>query len=189
MPRASRRRLLVLLAVAAAGCAAPPRRVGAGRASPDAFELRGRLGVRQGNDGFSGGIFWRHIRGADYVELLNPLGAVQARLRRDAQGALLETADGELRREADAAALSRAILGWELPLEALRHWSFGQTAPGSAAQVERDAAGRPTRLLQEGWEVRYPAWDEASGVPRRIELEKPGIRVRLAVASLAEAVP
>lgn len=189
MPLASRRRLLVLLAAAAAGCAAPRRRVAMGRASPDAFELRGRLGVRQGNDGFSGGLLWRHVLGADRVELYNPLGGVHARLSRDAQGATLETADGERRSEADAAALSRAILGWELPLEALRHWTFGLASPGTQAQVERDAAGRPVRLVQDGWEVRYPAWDEALGVPRRIELERPGVKVRLAVASLGEPAP
>lgn len=189
MPRASRRRLLVLAAVALAGCAAPRRRAGTGRPSPDAFELRGRLGVRQGDDGFSGGLLWRHARGADYVELLNPLGTVHARLSRDALGATIETSNGELRSEPDAASLSRAILGWELPLEALRHWAFGQPAPGAPAQVERDSAGRPARLVQDGWEVRYPAWDEALGMPRRIELSRAGIKVRLAVTSIEEPRP
>lgn len=179
----------MLLVAAVAGCAVPPPRPGAGRASPDAFELRGRLGVRHGNDGFSGSLLWRHVQGADRLELFNPLGGVQARLSRDASGATLETAEGERRSEADAAALSRALLGWELPLEALRHWTFGRAAPGSPAQMEHDAAGRPARLLQEGWEVRYLAWDASRDAPLRIEFEQHGVKVKLAITSLAEPTP
>jgi outer membrane biogenesis lipoprotein LolB len=38
--------------------------------------------------------------------------------------------------------------------------------------------------------VRYLAWDEAQpGVPRRIELEQPGLKVKIAVASLGEPAP
>jgi outer membrane lipoprotein LolB len=190
MPRPSRRRFLAACAVFAAGCAAPSRSPPRGRADPDFFELRGRIGVRYQGDGFSGTLLWRHAAGADRVELFNPLGATHARLSRDAGGAVLETADGKRAAEADAAALSRAILGWELPLDALRHWAFGRAAPGKPAELERDAAGRPSRLLQNGWEVRYLAWDEAQpGVPRRIELEQPGLKVKIAVASLGEPAP
>lgn len=190
MPPWPRRRLMLAFVALAAGCAAPPRRAVTGRAGPDAFELRGRIGVRYQGDGFSGSLLWRHVAGADRVELFGPLGTVHARLSRDGSGAVLETADGQRRAEPDAAALSRAMLGWELPLDALRHWAFGRAAPGSAAQVEPDAAGRPARLLQDGWEVRYLAWDEsAPDVPRRIELAQPGLKVKLAVASLAEPAP
>jgi outer membrane lipoprotein LolB len=190
MPRPSRRRFLAACAALVAGCAAPARRPSLGRADPDFFELRGRIGVRYQGDGFSGSMVWRHAAGADRVELFNPLGAVHARLSRDATGAVLETADGKRHAEPDAEALSRAILGWELPLDALRHWAFGRAAPGTASQVERDAAGRPVRLLQDGWEVRYFAWDEVQpGVPRRIELEQPALKVKIAVASLGEPAP
>lgn len=168
-----------------AGCATPARREPA--AGPERFELRGRIGVRYRGDGFSGSLLWRHEGGSDRVELLNPLGTVYARLSRDSSGAMLETSDGKRFEEPDAATLSRSILGWELPLESLRYWAFGEAAPGGEALLEAGPDGRPARLAQQGWEVRYLAWNGAR--PSLMELAQPGLRVKIAVSSLAAPMP
>ncbi|MCW5627130.1 MAG: lipoprotein insertase outer membrane protein LolB [Burkholderiales bacterium] len=164
------------------GCATGPRDGAAvsGRPDPDRFDLAGRLAVRQGTDGYSGSLRWQHADDHDKVELFAPVGTLYARLTRSPAGAVMEFSDGKRYEEADAQALSRRVLGWELPLEELRYWAFALPAPGQPPErFDRDAAGRPIRLDQAGWKVSYLAYDDV--LPSRLDLEQGTLRVRLVV--------
>ena len=55
--------------------------------------------------------------------------------------------------------------------------------PRSAADVERDDAGRPLVLRQQGWEIVY-AYGDASSRPSRLVMRYPGsdpVEVRIVV--------
>lgn len=182
-----RRRATLLLVVACmlAACAGPGRRNDAAGPTPDAFELAGRIAVRFRGDGYTGSLRWQHRDGRDAIELYSPVGTVYARLASAPEGASLRMADGKRFDEPDARALARRVLGWDLPLAQLRYWVFARPAPTSVAtRVDTDPQGRLTALDQDGWQVRYASFSTVGGdlLPDRIELEEPGLKVKLIVS-------
>ena len=62
-------------------------------------------------------------------------------------------------------------------------WVLARPQPGSAAEIENDAAGRLARLRQSGWEIRYPRYaDETPGsLPTRLELQRADLQVQLLI--------
>jgi outer membrane lipoprotein LolB len=166
------------------GCALVPERAIVGRPSPEAFEVKGRIAVRYEGDGYTGTMRWNHTSALDTVDLYTPIGTLYARLTQDAEGAVMEMADGKRFAERDAGALSRRVLGWELPLASLPHWMFGDPAPqGGVAEVVRSPEGRPQQLEQSGWRVRFRSYfGEAPTLPDRLELDRPGLTVKMIVS-------
>ncbi len=183
------RRVAGLLAVVwlLAACASPERRSGAEseRPTPDRFELSGRIAVKYRGDGYTGSLRWRHRDQRDTIELYSPVGTVYARLASSPEGASLRMADGKRFDEADARALARRVLGWDLPLAQMRYWVFARPAPATVAtRVDTDQQGRLIALDQDGWQVRYLSFASVGGVllPDKLELEEPGLKVKLIVS-------
>ncbi|MBI1395437.1 MAG: outer membrane lipoprotein LolB [Betaproteobacteria bacterium] len=180
---------VLVLVLGLSGCAAFGPGSGVfGHPDVDRFELSGRIAVRYGDDGYSGTLRWRHVAARDVVELYSPIGTLYARLTRDAGGAVMETADGKRFEERDAAALSRRVLGWELPLDDLPYWLFTRLAPDSVpGSVETGDDGRVTSLTQGAWRVRYRSYfkEGAEPLPDRLDLDAPDLRVKMIVSRWA----
>lgn len=174
---------LVAWLVLTAGCATTPPPGLPSAAWREAFHLVGRVSVRQGEEGFSGGLDWWHRPGGDELEILTPLGQGVARLIRDGDGIALTTADGVVHRAPDAESLTRHLLGWGLPLDFLAHWVQARPAPGPVDGLRRDGEGRIARLEQQGWRIEYGAWRAApdGAMPGRIDVEGHGLRLKLVV--------
>jgi len=177
-----------------AGCATVPQAppgTGAGwaayraeAAAVTAWRLEGRVAVRHGDEGWSARLRWRHGPEGWRLELRDPLGRRALRLTADARGALLEAPGGVREWAPDAAVLLGRHAGLPVPVAALGWWARGLPAPGPAPRLETGPGGRPVRLEQLGWTVRYLAFGEAApGVvlPRRLELSRAALRVRLVV--------
>jgi outer membrane lipoprotein LolB len=182
---------VVLLACAAAlaGCAAPAPRAILERPAgvtaadlPSAFELAGRIAVREKERGFSGGLRWQHQPERDELLLLTPLGQGVARILRQPGEVRLSTGDAQ-HVAADAEALTEQLLGWRLPLAGLGWWALGSNAPGSPATVELDGEGRVLRLLQDGWEIRYLRYVAVQGreLPKSLAASREDLEIRLSV--------
>lgn len=187
----SRRALLALCAAAlVAGCSTTSRKLDiSGRPAVERFEVAGRIAVRYRGDGYTGSMRWQHAGDRDAVDLYTPVGTLYARLRRDPTGAVMETADGKRYEDADASLLSEQVLGWQLPLDSLAYWLFTRPAPGSTPdRVDADEKGRPATLVQSGWRVRYHDYVERAShvLPARIDLDRPGLVVKLLVSRWAE---
>ena len=58
--------------------------------------------------------------------------------------------------------LLEQTLGLRLPVTGLRYWVRGLPAPGPTALLQTDAAGRLTRLEQNGWVIEYPSYAPSS---------------------------
>jgi outer membrane lipoprotein LolB len=182
-----------------AGCGQlPPRPTPAEAAVPWSatawadWELRGRIAVRAGEEGWHASLAWRQI-GEDFqLDISGPLGQGALRLHGDANGVGLERADGLRDRAPDADVLLMRHTGWALPVSGLRFWVQGLAVPGRAADWERAADGRPLRLRQDGWDIRYTGYAEQTGQsprPRRIELERGGLTARLLIDSWVPITP
>lgn len=175
---------LLLLALLGA-CAQLPQRT-AGWQPPEwpAWSLRGRIAVHAGEQGWHASLNWRQSVTGYQLELSGPLGQGAVRLTGDAAGVTLERADGLRDWAEDADALLARNTGWTLPVSGLRYWVQGRAVPERPAEWERDADGRPLRLRQDGWDIRYSSYQDQPGgapLPKRIDLERDGIRARLLI--------
>ena len=151
------------------------------------FDLSARIAVRYRDEASSGNLAWRHHAQGDEVLLTTPLGQGVARIVRDGRQVTLSTADAKEYRATDTESLTGAVLGFRLPLEGLADWVRGRPGPGPA-EVERDAAGRVSRIAQSGWVVELLAWG-ADGRPARLRLQYPGIDIRLAIGEWKASAP
>jgi outer membrane lipoprotein LolB len=100
------------------------------------------------------------------------------------KGAMLATSDGKQYRAAHLSDLSRKVLGYELPLDALQYWVRGLPWP-ALDRVERtdDSDGRPQQITQGGWKITYLDWQPAgaNGLPSKLDVAGEGLRMRLVV--------
>lgn len=158
-------------------------------AGVDRWTLQGRLGVSDGQRGGSGSLVWTE-EGAHYDFVLTaPFHSF--RLSGGPDGALLEGLDGGPLRGADAEALMRKALGWEVPLRELRAWVLGMRAVGSPAEVSFNQQRLPALLQQDGWAVDYREWDTGRQppLPRKVFAAKPPYKVRLSIESFRIELP
>jgi outer membrane lipoprotein LolB len=152
-----------------------------------AFDFEGRVAIRQADKGVQATLSWAQ-QGADArLRLSGPFGAGAVRVAlaegelsiEDNQGVRLVGADAE-----QALALQ---LGFSPPIATLRWWLLGLPAPGSAAQVQRDEAGRLVQLMQDGWQVDYLAWRDESlaggrvAMPRSLRATRGALDLRLVI--------
>ena len=179
----------LVLAAALAGCAGVARNEAQAPAADAAalaapFDVEGRLSARRGNDGVAGQFTWAHDGAADRIVLSTPLGQTLARLSGDAAGVRAEGADGRVESAPAWDALTARTLGFPLPVAGLSAWIRGFTHPGSTSTLERDDAGRPAQITQDGWQVAYAYADAAATRASRLTLRYQGsdpVEVRIVV--------
>jgi outer membrane lipoprotein LolB len=186
MVHALRGAAVVLLAAFAAGCAtvAPPS-VPSNNETAAAFAASGRLSARRGSEGVTAHFAWSHAPGSDRFDVSTPLGQIVARLSGDPSGVRIERPGEPAVAYADWGSLTREVFGVAIPVDGLASWIQAQPAAGSAFDIERDAAGRPLVLRQQGWEIVYSYADATSATnPIRLVMRYPDsepIEVRIVV--------
>jgi len=130
-----------------------------------AFDLEGRLSIKQGDKSYQTGIQWQHSEEQDRIFLTGPLGQGLAELERTPDGARLVTADQKVVTAADADSLARDLLGVDLPLTVLPDWVLGR------------------QNVLPGWRVevlRYES-DAANALPQLLELQHDDLTVRIRI--------
>ena len=189
----SYRALALLFGLLLSACATPPRSpVAVQPELVNAFDLTGRVNVRVESKTYPGRIHWQHAPQSDELWLYSPVGSGVARMRQDAAGAVLIASDGKEYRAPDLKALTRKVLGWDLPLDGLQYWVRGLPWPAlETIEQQYDADGRPRLLKQGAWQVVYLDWAPvgASGLPSKLDLSGEGLRVRLVVEDWKVDVP
>ncbi|HUP30279.1 MAG TPA: outer membrane lipoprotein LolB [Usitatibacter sp.] len=150
-----------------AGCAVVPAPLPELSGVPAAFELSGRLAVRQADRSEIARLRWTHRQGADLWIVASPLGNEVARIESDGGGARLIQAGGEARTAPSFAALTHALLGVALEPALLAAWLHGG-APGDAPS---------------GWSVTVDEKQPAGAIEiaRRISATRGDVVVRLVV--------
>ena len=76
------------------------------------------------------------------------------------------------------------VLGIDVPSARLPRWVQG--APDDGAQIrERDAAGRPQLVIDQGWRIDYLAYadDHPAALPARLDISRGEARIRLIIDS------
>jgi outer membrane lipoprotein LolB len=150
-----------------------------------AFDFLGRVAVTHDGRAFSSSVRWEHLPERDEIWLLTPTGQALAHIVADEAGATLTGADRREYTAGDVESLTRRALGWELPLTRLAWWVRAAIVPGGViGEVVRDEHGRLVRLNQDGWQITFvhaPPGEQATGLPRRLELVRESNHIRLVV--------
>jgi outer membrane lipoprotein LolB len=168
-----------LMPVSAPGTAPSPPLV---QAYIPSFEINGRLSVRHDNEGFSGNLRWRHVFGEDEFVVQTPLGQGVARVTRNAQGATLQTADGQTLYAEDAESLTQQALGFRLPLAGLPRWVQAQAVSGEASLRHNDD-GTVGELREQGWQIEYLDYHGVGNttLPSKLSMQNTELKLRLII--------
>jgi outer membrane lipoprotein LolB len=149
----------------------------------DQFELKGRVAVATGSDGFNARLRWTQSGKQTHMSLDGPLGAGGVQVTSDGTGVSIVTSRGDrLDNDAARAELTQR-LGFDPPIDSLRYWVLGVPEPGHPAQETLDPQQRLAALEQDGWQVLYTDYMSVGGewLPSKLTLQRHGIRVRLVV--------
>ena len=113
---------------------------------PSAFEMTGRLALRQGDRSDIAKLRWTHRPGGDLWVIASPLGNEVARIESGTQGATLTQADGSGMQADSFAELTQRVLGVALAPQTLARWLHGGVPEASDSDwnvtvEERQRAG------------------------------------------------
>jgi outer membrane lipoprotein LolB len=148
------------------------------------FQLRGRVAVAAGGEGFNANLRWIQDGARSQVTLEGPLGVGGAQLTATGDELTVVNSRGERVESAAAHAELAARLGFDPPLSSLRYWVLGVPDPTQPATESLDPAQqRLSGLTQGGWHVEYQSYESAGGeaLPARLTLQRDTVRVRLLV--------
>lgn len=197
--RTARQALAFAAALLLAGCVhRPPAALPAWSAEDMAqvtrFDIKGKVGFRRGETGGSAALLWQQENDRYRLTATGPLGAGSVRI--DGTSARVRIEDGNGNRESnDPEALLAEAIGWPVSINSLAYWVRGLPAPQAegeaAAEIVRDAGGRPVRLRQQEWEVVYDRW-QADGtrlLPHKVVATGGDSRVTLLIERWTTPAP
>ena len=176
--------LICCLMVMLTACTSVPKQTGRSIAPEniDRFDVAARIGVKQGKEGFSGNVRWKHATELDELWLISPLGQIVARLRQTPGLATLATADKKLYQAIDVEALTQDAFGWSIPLSGMRYWLLGMAAPTSVPLIKkRDSENRITEMEQDGWEVEISEYKDPTALPGKLKLRYRDLEIKLLI--------
>ncbi|MEM1411071.1 MAG: lipoprotein insertase outer membrane protein LolB [Pseudomonadota bacterium] len=158
------------------------------------WQLTGRLGLSQGDEGGSGRLDWSQQSDSADLRFRGTLGQGAWHLYAATDGARLELADGQVREADQVEQLVNEATGWSVPVTALGWWVRGVAWPSGTAptQLDLNDDGTPSRLDQAGWEVRYTRYGQGPGdlvLPTRLEAVRDGLVVKLAISRWGGMAP
>jgi outer membrane lipoprotein LolB len=148
------------------------------------FEVKGRVAVAAGQEGFTASLRWVQIGPTSQLSLDGPLGVGGVRVTTDGTVLTLVNPRGEHLDSDAARAELKTRLGFDAPLASLRYWILGVPDPASAPSAEIvDVERRLTTLEQNGWQIDYADYMVMNGewLPGRMTLHRADVRVRLIV--------
>jgi outer membrane lipoprotein LolB len=180
--------------VVLAGCHTAPVRLPAAHPWPERkaelqqrerYELKGRVAVAAGGEGFNARLRWTQDGSKSQVSLQGPLGTGGVELVADGDTLSIQDAHGERMGDEAAREELRSRMGFEPPLASLRYWVLGVPDPSQPAEEVVDESQHLTHLTQGGWQIEYPAYMPVNdqSLPQRITLQAADVRVRLLVDS------
>lgn len=147
------------------------------------WEVSGRAAIRTAEDSGTVSMDWRQLGERYRVELRAPWGAGTVRVDGGPGAVMLRTGEGEEVFAEEPGALLAYYTGYDLPLASLRYWLLGVPDPEGEAELELDANGWPTRLIQHGWEIVYRRYGVYDGrtLPRTLFMNDGEVEVRVAI--------
>ena len=152
-----------------------------------AFKLSGRLGIKQGSEGQSGGLKWLHASPKHEITVYSPIGTTVAKIEQNENGAKLTISAKEVYQAQDADQLMEQVMGWHFPLNGMQYWVLGRVAPEGPAEEERGPNNRLMHLKQQEWDIQYADYRPLANIelPYRIIMKRADVVIRFVVDNIA----
>jgi outer membrane lipoprotein LolB len=156
------------------------------------YEVKGRVAVAAGGEGFDARLRWVQEGARAQLSLSGPFGAGGVQVTSEGNSLSVVTSRGERLGDEDAREQLVSHLGFEPPLASLRYWMLGVPDPGQPVGQEVLGDGRLTRLEQGGWQIDYTAYmpvhthDMGQTLPAKVTLQRADVRVRLLVETWSD---
>jgi len=151
------------------------------------YEVRGRVAVAAGDEGFNARVRWVQEGSQTQLSLQGPLGAGGVQVTADGNDLTIVDSRGQRVSAQDAREQLVQRLGFDPPLSSLRYWMLGVPDPGQPVgqEVLGEDGQRLSQLEQGGWHIDYPAYMPvgSEALPARVTLQRQDVRVRLLVDS------
>ena len=154
------------------------------------WSLRGRLNIRSGESSDTININWQQAQDEFEINLSGTLGLGAVRISGKPGRVVIEKAGEAPIIASTLQEISSDILGYAFPASSLLYWIKGIPAPGSKADISRNAEGFVATLSQldrQGtrWELQYDRYQNINHhiLPGRIRLEQSPYRLTFVVNS------
>lgn len=146
------------------------------------WTMLGRVAISNGEQGGNARVEWIERGLRDYsVTLSAPVTRQSWRLDVANGQAVISGIEGGPRSSPDAALLLRQATNWDIPVDSLRWWVRGQTAPmPPATRYVFTADGALFGLDQDGWRIQFERTGDEI-LPKRITATRGDSRVRLVI--------
>lgn len=119
------------------------------------WSAKGKVGIKQNNDGGSAYMEWVQRDHNATITLSGPLGQGTTRIHVSPQATRLHTSKDEVFEADSPEALLYQHTGWRLPISSMKHWIKGLPDPNYPAAAERDEQGLLRSLRQGPWVIAY----------------------------------
>ena len=151
------------------------------------WDLHARAALRLEAEAYQIGVRWR--RGPAHFTLLLEAPFGQGVIRIDAlplDGYELSLPDGQRFTGESPEVLLEEVTGWSLPVGGLEYWIRGLPRPDSEYRHRSYRDGRARWIRQDDWSIDYlDYFDDAAaasaGLPRRIDIERDSISLKLVI--------
>ena len=147
------------------------------------WQVKGRVAVRAGDEGWSASFDWQQLGEQYRIRLRGPFGQGAVELRGNAQGVWLRQAEGAQVFARDPETLVERETGWRLPVSGLRSWLLGLPVAELEADYQWDARGTLLQIDQAGWHIDYNRYQQSGPLhlPARMRLERDTLQVRFVI--------
>lgn len=152
----------------------------------DQWAFRGRTVIQQDGEGWNAGVSWQQDKDNFQIRLTGPFAQGAVELIGDASQVEMRTSDGETYQADTPEQLLEEVLGWRLPVSALRDWVRGLPYSGEEITLrEIDDKGHLLALNQAGWQVEFLRYVPFAGqqVPDKVFIKRDDLSVRLVISS------
>lgn len=149
------------------------------------WHISGRVGVSTPRRGGSASLDWKEQGGQMTLLFSGPFGMGAVRMQGTPQEMHVRDSKGRSWVTYQPEAALESTLGWPLPIGSLRYWVLGLPAPGTGYHVSVSSRGLLSRLVQQGWQVDYAAYQKNAGLllPQNLVVTRGTTRIKLIVSS------
>lgn len=150
----------------------------------EAWDLRGRIAIRNGERAFQGRFLWSQRAESLELTVRSPIGTNVLRVSGPVDRLTLE-ARGESHELKDPELQLSTLVGWWLPVTSFRSWLLGIPDPDYDVRERLGADGLLDAIDQRLWHIDVASYRLAAGVlvPERIELAHGDLDLRVFVDS------
>jgi outer membrane lipoprotein LolB len=151
----------------------------------NSWDMAGKLSVDDGDDGGSGKLSWKVREDSSLMNFRGALGRGAWQLDSRPGFAELQKSDGTVTRSTTVNDLLESEIGWHIPVNSLKWWALGVSAPGDTELLDLDSSGRVLAMQQHGWNISFERYRQFDGIelPGRMDAVRGRYRVKMAVSN------